>query len=156
MWRHGDPGSARLGPPRPEPPVSVYTPFLPGDESLALKKGPTPVVAPAGKFRSGIRILQVSTGKPTTTREHSCQFGETSYSILFLLFGFLMMRNQSGDRVRGRSWASHPVKSLLRRISVLLALFVRVPEQSGSGGTRPPIPPKGRGPRSSSSPSLAG
>ena len=76
-----------------------------------------------------------------------------------VFFWFLVgvsWRNQSGDRVRGRSWASHPAKSRLRRLSVLLTLFVRVPEQSGSGGTRPPIPPKGRGPRSSSVPSLAG
>ena len=53
------------------------------------KIGRPPVVAPAGKFPSRIRILQFSTPKITTTRETPRQFGETSYSF-GLFYGFIL------------------------------------------------------------------
>lgn len=102
-----------------------YSPFLPGDESLALKKGPFSGLAPAGKFRSGIRLLQVSTGKPTTTREHSCQFGETSYSVCFVFGVPTVCGTNLGIGPGGRSVDPHPASSALRRASAVLTLFVR-------------------------------
>ena len=43
------------------------------------KKGHPPLVAPAEKFRSRIRFLQLSTGKVTPYGHVLYQFGETSY-----------------------------------------------------------------------------
>ena len=109
----------------PRSPGCVYPPFLPGDASLALKNGPTPGLAPAGKFSSRIRILQFSTGKITTTREHSCQFGETSYRVV-CFFGFLFLCGTNlGITAGSDSGASHPARSGLLRPFALLALFVR-------------------------------
>ena len=42
------------------------------------------LVAVVNKFRSRIRVLQLSTGKVTTTRARLYQFGETSYSKLLV------------------------------------------------------------------------
>ena len=45
------------------------------------------LVAVVNKFRSRIRVLQLSTGKVTTTRVRLYQFGETSYSVVGLYYG---------------------------------------------------------------------
>ena len=137
------PWSARTavsGPGRPW----VYTRFSPGDESLALKNRPTPVVAPAGKFPSRIRLLQFSTRKITTTREHSCQFGETSYSM-FWFFGFCCL---DAEPIWGSSLG--PTRESLTPPS---RPFVGPPfywpsscgfyEETVFAGTRPPNPTKG-------------
>ena len=43
------------------------------------------LVAVVNKFRSRIRVLQLSTGKVTTTRARLYQFGETSYRLFIRL-----------------------------------------------------------------------
>ena len=71
-------------------------------------------MAPAEKFRSRIRFLQLSTGKVTPYGHVLYQFGETSYSC-FLWFCLVVCgRNQSGDHLpTSHVGSSRPLKPQL-------------------------------------------
>ena len=104
------------------------------------KIGRPPVVAPAGKFPSRIRILQFSTPKITTTRETPRQFGETSYR-----FSVFVYRFEFAEPIWGSS--PGPTRGSLTppgRHFVVPPLYwppsCRVYEETGPPGTRPPNP----------------
>ena len=87
-----------------------YSPsFEPG-----VQKGALPLVAPAEKFRSRIRFVQLSTGKVTPYGHVLYQFGETSYRLDCFMFVFCFRRNQSGDHLpTSHVGSSRPLKPQL-------------------------------------------
>ena len=87
-----------------------YSPsFEPG-----VQKGAPLLVAPAEKFRSRIRFLQLSTGKVTPYGHVLYQFGETSYRFCSFFWLVWILRNQSGDHLpTSHVGSSRPLKPQL-------------------------------------------